>query len=286
MGLFKKRQQTQEELEAMRSEMRSLRDHLEKTDAVKNELAERVGRLDAENQRLNAQVGTVEARVGEVAEHVGSVEHEVVTVAGSIGPTVDQALKTVSASAASTDDVEGLRNEVRSLGALAQQGAVPDDGSLTDLRSKLEALNAALEEQRGQLADLVLVATDTAERSALTESRIASMSAPDDWAPLDGSPSPDEAEAKRQLGQLAEKVASLDSRVNQVSLELTNQLTELSSDLDRVGTQGDSSELIDQINSQLDDITGGQERLANEQARYAIQFRSDLADLADRLKRK
>lgn len=309
MGLFKKRQRTEEELDAMRAEMRSLRQHLQQTDAVKEQLAERLGHLDAENQRLNQQVGSVEARVGEVADQVGSVEHEVVTVAGSIGPTVEHAIRHAASSSPSTDDVEGLRNEVRSLGALtekidaldaviAQQssapGPLPDpimgsetpDVPLADLRQQLEDLAAALQLQQSQIADVALVATDAAERSEQTDAKVAGFGAPDEWAPLDGTERSDDDEARRQLSQLAEKVGALDSRVNQVSLELTNQLTELSTDLDRAGDQTDNSELIDRITAQLDDVTGGQERLANEQARYAIQFRADLAELADRLKRK
>ena len=47
----------------------------------------------------------------------------------------------------------------------------------------------------------------------------------------------------------------------------------------------DGLDLIEELTTQLADVTGGQERLANEQARYAIQFREDLAELADRLRR-
>ena len=257
MGLFKNRQQTKEELDAMRAEMQSLREHLARTDAVKEQLAERLGRLDAENQRLNQHVGTVENRVGEVATKVGSVEHEVVTVAGSIGPTVDHALKSAAGTSPSAE-----------------------------LKAKLEELAAALQQQQAQIADVALVATDAAERTTQTDAKVSGLERPDDWEPLLAPPPADDAEAKRQLGQLAEKVAALDSRVDQVSLELTNQLTELSSDLDRAGEHDVDSELIDRINAQLDEITGGQERLANEQARYAIQFRTDLAELADRLRKK
>lgn len=247
----------------MRAEMRSLREHLAKTDAVKEQLAERLGHLDAENERLNAQVGTVEARVGEVATHVGSVEHEVVTVAGSIGPTVENAIRT------------------------AAEASPDDEDPMADLRSRLEEVSAALRTQQSQIADVALVATDAAERSEHTDSKIAELTDPDRNARLEGASADDRDEAKRQLAQLAEKVGALDSRVNQVSLELTNQLTELSSDIDRAATNGSSTdaELLDRINAQLDDVTGGQERLANEQARYAIQFRADLAELADRLKR-
>ncbi len=141
------------------------------------------------------------------------------------------------------------------------------------LRNQLKELGAALQQQQGQIADVVLVATDAARRSEQTDAKVS-------------TPSPADAEAKRQLGQLAERVAGLDARVNQVSLEITNQLTELSSELDHAGEQAGTGELIDRINAQLVDITSGQERLANEQARYAIQFREDLAELADRLRKK
>ncbi len=285
MGLFKKRQQTNEELAAMRAEMQSLREHLAQTDAVNDRLAERLGHLDAENERLNQHVGTVEARVGEVATQVGSVEHEVVTVAGSIGPTVDQAIRSVAETSPSADDVEGLRSELRNVEALAKQSSASVDAPLAEVRGQLEELAEALRLQRAQIADVALVATDAAERSEQTDSKVAGLAASEQRESSAEETPPDTDEAQRQLGQLAEKVASLDSRVNQVSLELTNQLTELSSDIDRAGESGDTSALIDRINAQLDDITSGQERLANEQARYAIQFRSDLAELANRLKR-
>lgn len=284
MGLFKNRQQTKEELDAMRAEMRNLRDLLHRTDAAKVDLATRVGHLDSENERLQQHVGAVEARVGEVATKVGSVEHDVVTVAGSIGPTVATAITTAATGSPTADDVAGLRNEMRRLEALTVTNDVDgSDGPLVDLRNQLEDLAASFQRQQAQIADVALVATDAAERSEQAATKIAGFDAADDWAPL---ASPDDGESKRQLGQLAERVGALDSRVNQVSLELTNQLTELSSDLDRASAREDTTKLIDRINEQLVDITGGQERLANEQARYAIQFREDLAELADRLRRK
>ncbi len=256
MGLFKKRQQTKEELDAMRAEMRSLREHLDQTDAVKDRLAERLGHLDAANERLHAQVGTVEERVGEVATKVGTVENDVVTVAGSI----DHAVRAAVDASAATDDITSLRNEVRTLGA----SNFPPNGMLAELRTQLADVVTAVQTQQSQIADVALVATDASERSERT----------------------DAVEMKRQLGQLAEKVAAIDLRVNQVSVELTNQLSELSADLDRASHQADTTELIDRITTQLGDVTGGQERLANEQARFAIQFREDLAELADRLRKQ
>jgi chromosome segregation ATPase len=57
-----------------------------------------------------------------------------------------------------------------------------------------------------------------------------------------------------RLDALTANSADLDARVTQVGTEVTHQLTELSTDL---------------------------ERLAHEQARYQIAFRQDLADVAD-----
>lgn len=248
MGLFKKRQQTTEELETMRTEMRSLREHLEKTDAMKDRLAQRVSHLDAENERLNRQVGSVEQRMGEVATQLASE------------PATPDA-----SSSTSTD---------------------ADADALAELHRQLEALTVALQSQQAQIADVALVATDAAERTAEADTRMLGFATPTPPSPVDRTPPPEDAEAKRQLGQLAEKVSAIDARVNQVSLELTNQLTELSSDLERAGEPTETTELIERITAQLHDVTGGQERLANEQARYAIQFRQDLAELADRLRKQ
>ena len=284
MGLFSRRAETKQELEELRAELNVMRRRLDETEFVKQQLADQVGRLGAAQQQLTGQVGEVEGKVG-------SVESQVVTVAGSIAPAIDSAI----VQAASVVEVSQLRAEMERLGTLAttveqlresiaaqQLAAASTEGSLTKdqaaLTDRLEELAATLTKQQAQLADVALVATDTAERAdaALDEMR--------STVDADGHRD-DNTVLRNQLGQLAEKVGAIDARVNQVSVELTNQLTELSGDLDRAGAQADASELIEQITAQLDDITGGQERLANEQARYTIQFREDLAELADRLRR-
>jgi hypothetical protein len=91
--------------------------------------------------------------------------------------------------------------------------------------------------------------------------------------PLDPSP---------RLDDLATKVATLDARVTSVSTELANQITELGSDIDsldrRPNGNGGTAELVGELRD-------GQVRLANEQARYQIAFREDLARLAEQLRR-
>jgi hypothetical protein len=67
-----------------------------------------------------------------------------------------------------------------------------------------------------------------------------------------------------------------------VSTELANQLNELGHDIDDLAspphTNGNGAEA-------LTELRDGQVRLANEQARYQIAFREDLARLAEQLSR-
>ena len=94
---------------------------------------------------------------------------------------------------------------------------------------------------------------------------------------LDGEPSPDP-----HVEKLSAKVAELDARVTAVSTELANQLTELGHDIDSLGARppADGSDP-----AAVGELRDGQVRLANEQARYQMAFREDLARLADELKR-
>jgi chromosome segregation ATPase len=85
-----------------------------------------------------------------------------------------------------------------------------------------------------------------------------------------------------RLDELAAKLAELDNRVTSVSTELANQIAELGHDLDAL----DRRDPADQDNGAVvDELRDGQVRLANEQARYQIAFREDLARLAEQLRR-
>ena len=104
-----------------------------------------------------------------------------------------------------------------------------------------------------------------------------------------------------RLDDVSEKLHAMDGRVTAVSTELANQLTELSRDIDelnrRAQTTGatadggavDTTELearlADRLDAAIDDVLDTTERLAAEQARYEIQFRADLAELAERIRR-
>ena len=77
-----------------------------------------------------------------------------------------------------------------------------------------------------------------------------------------------DSEQSRRLEEVDGKIISLNARVTQVGTEVTHQLGELSSDIDALGERADTAN-ADQV------------RLANEQARYQIAFRQDLAEVAE-----
>jgi len=105
-------------------------------------------------------------------------------------------------------------------------------------------------------------------------------------------------ELRAQVGQLAERatatdtearavrdhMALLDQRLTNVSTELANQIGELGRDIDGLGQR--VPEVADGVVSDevVDALRGGQVKLANEQARYEIAFRQDLASLAEQLR--
>jgi chromosome segregation ATPase len=251
MGLFTKKIETKQQLETMRSELHTMRQRLDEADAAKEGLAAKLGHLDAENQRLTSHVGSVESEVGSVRSHVAIV-------------------------ASSIDRVQAASTEL----------PAPTGVALADLTAQFDELRAILAAQQLQIADIAVVATDAAERTVEVETATSAN---------------DSDELRRQIGQLAERVSNLDARLHQVGLELTNQLTELSGDIDAAAqlpstttsAPADTTAIVGEIerlmaerlDPHLVDITDGQLRLANEQARYAIQFREDLAELADRLRR-
>ena len=86
------------------------------------------------------------------------------------------------------------------------------------------------------------------------------------------------------------ETAALNDRVSNVSTELANQLSELSREIDGLATShtaaADSVVAGQTIATEvLEHVQGAQVRLANEQARYEIAFRQDLAMLAEQVRR-
>ena len=78
---------------------------------------------------------------------------------------------------------------------------------------------------------------------------------------------------------IRERLTALDDRVTSVSTELANQLTELGHDIDALSARPAAQR---RRSGGSPRSATGQVKLANEQARYQIAFREDLARLAQR----
>ncbi len=84
---------------------------------------------------------------------------------------------------------------------------------------------------------------------------------------------------RHDIKLLGERLDEIDLRITAISTELANQINEISGELEHLGTAAPTAEHV------VDEMRDAQTRLANEQARYQIAFRQDLAELADRLRR-
>ncbi len=156
-----------------------------------------------------------------------------------------------------------------------------DPGEVEQLRTGLGELRARLDESDAAKAEL------GSKVRSLTDRLDKPMAAPAHELPTPpvAPPSfdPGELEAiTAQIARLTVRLDALDLRITTVSTELANQLGELSGDIETLGKRTEA-EAIDEAT--LVDLRDSQTRLANEQARYQIAFRQDLAEIAERWRR-
>ena len=99
-----------------------------------------------------------------------------------------------------------------------------------------------------------------------------------------------ETTQREQLEALLARLNGLDARIVQVGHEVTHQLGELSGDIDTLSARSnqlatDMGELT-ALPQMVDGVKSDQARLANEQARYEIAFRQDLAEIVEMLTKR
>ena len=87
---------------------------------------------------------------------------------------------------------------------------------------------------------------------------------------------------KETAQAIADRLVSLDTRVSSMGSELSRKFQELGGEIEQLAKEVQNSG----VNEIVDTIKASQTRLANEQARYEITFRQDLAALADKLLRR
>jgi hypothetical protein len=163
-----------------------------------------------------------------------------------------------------------------------------DPGELERLRTGLSELRQRLDQvdaEKVELGSKVRSLSDRLERpiTAPPPEPPARPAPPVPPEPAGSSIDAAELEAVRaQIARLTVRLEALDRRLTTVSTELANQLGELSSDIESLGKRAEANVIDEALLAELRDA---QTRLANEQARYQIAFRQDLAEIADSLRR-
>ncbi|HYN32800.1 MAG TPA: hypothetical protein VES40_09255 [Ilumatobacteraceae bacterium] len=244
---------------------------LAETEQAKADLEARIRLLDDFNTTLNSRISTLDRANSILDTRLGALDHTVVLIG-------DQ-LTGLSASNAGLDQrmvaVEDLDQRLRELTNRLNRPAAPQSPSAPPPPPPTRtAVPPPPPPTAERLDDLALQLDALATAVALH----------------------------------TERMSSVDSRVTSVSTELANQLTELSRDIDelnrRTAEQADDesdlsnadnvdtadpteieARLTERLDAAIDDVLDTTEKLAAEQARYEIQFRADLAELAERLRR-
>jgi CII-binding regulator of phage lambda lysogenization HflD len=80
---------------------------------------------------------------------------------------------------------------------------------------------------------------------------------------------------------LDQKISIIDQRVTTMTTELSNQIHELGSEIETITKSSQDSV----SREALEQLRVSQIRIANEQARYEIAFRQDLAELVEQIRR-
>lgn len=80
---------------------------------------------------------------------------------------------------------------------------------------------------------------------------------------------------------LDQRISAIDTRLTNMTAELSHQLHELSSDIEAITQKENDPESV----NALEQLRVNQTRIANEQARYQIAFRQDLAVIAEQLRK-
>lgn len=307
MGLFKKRSNDTDQVNQLRAEITAMAARLDAADAEKTQLAHSVQhiatRLDQPPPEVPpppppialADVDMMRARIQRLYDRLDASD--------SAG--VDQA--TVGALEARVDDLSA-----QLAAALMDDAdtAFVDPAEVAGIRTRLDAVSARLDEVAASAAalppsdppvdaDEFATLRDRVEAiSARLEARTAAPPPPPTAPPAPPSPQPafDPSQLddlRDRIERLHERIDEVDVRITSISTELANQISELAGDVDALqataptpdtaqAASADSGAIDGEL---VDELRDTQIKLANEQARYQIAFRQELADLAERLRR-
>ena len=243
-----------------------------------------LARLDQLSARIDgapdtARVVELEARVVELAAKADQPAEVIADIAPA-GPDDDTVARidALSERVALIDSFSGQLAQLNArVSAQAEFGA-----QLGSLRDRISELSNETEDRRAAafaatgdadlrdrvnaIADRVVANEGIAAQIALLAERVASNDT--------------------STRQATEQVSAIEQRLNSVSTELANQVSELGRDIDGLAAQSNDhagGAVSDEV---IDSLKTSQVKLAAEQARYEIAFRQDLAALAEQVRRK
>lgn len=234
---------------------------------------ETLERIAAVQQRVN-DLDQLRHRFGEIdhlKQRMGEIDHLHQRVAG---------VETLHQRMGELDNVEQRLASVDGLAAQLQQL-----NARVAAQAELGGQLAALRDRVGQLTDHSQSSVDDDLRLQLQEigERLRSN---DELHVQVGELLSRAASNDTEARAVREHMAVLDQRLTNVSTELANQLSELGRDIDGLGQRTPEVAEGAVSGEVVDALRGGQVKLANEQARYEIAFRQDLASLAELLRQR
>jgi len=242
-----------------------LADTGERTVHVDHRLGEVAARLDAQGN-VDQQISEIWSRVVG-AEEQNRIAHErAVSLEQALAETQATALAAqADAAQANTDEIDRQLAELRQ--RLDEQAQLP--GRLAELDRRLSEMpdrSGDIQRLQERLSELAASVPDTGGLS-------------DQLTELSTRIDANEQDARTALRQ----ALAIDERVQNVSTQLANQLSELSREMDSLATRQPAATVqID--DGALQSLHTGQVKLASEQARYEISFREDLAALAEQVR--
>lgn len=226
--------------------------------------------------------------------------------------------------AALRDEITELRRELATrLDGESRELRSELDAARTAMTDRVDTEATAIRTELATVRDRIdPVAVDVSELAArlqsIDERFSRPLTEPPPPPPPELTPAPSASDRRdldsfgTQLTRLEERITAVDRRVTAVSTELANQLAEIDADIetltkqrDEASPEGDADEAepvddargapqaggasavdVEMLEELLDEVRDAQQRLANEQARYQIAFRDDLARLAEDLRRR
>lgn len=271
MGLFTKRSTDPGELDRLRSEIAAMAARLDAADSEKAHLEQRLQHLSNVVQQppppprptppppppviSKGEVDMMRARIQRLYDRLDD------PAAQPLDPAAVAALEA---------RVDTLARELADATNAPEPAPTIDPADYDTLRSRVDALQERLDAAAARTTAPPPPPVPTAPPAPAVEP-----------AELD--------DIRTRIEALHDRVTTMDARITSISTELANQLTELAGDVDALSRRepaGVSDETDPEVTAEVvDEIRDAQLRLANEQARYQIAFRQELADLAERLRR-